>query len=275
MKRLLVTGSRDWTDIHVAHTVLTNAVDELGVKPWEVVLVHGGADGLDTIADEWATAFSVPVEVYPYPKLLKAMGGPWRDKYMVGLGADLCLAFGLACTRKDCGMTIKPHFTHGAKYCAETAEQFDIETRRYHVAKMLWSQIPIGSTVLGADGKEWELAGVDVSTRTVWMQRVSDGFQWSGTPQAGEAEVLRSPDQVAHVAAKAAREVMGATVIEGPFQLPQMEAAVFGHPGSRRAHLLIFHGTPAPEVPDEQLIAYHASLDHQAAEVAHQHQVSS
>jgi hypothetical protein len=53
MKRLLITGSRDWTDRQVIRDALAEAWAEL--RPGEIVLVHGAARGADSIAaDVWA-----------------------------------------------------------------------------------------------------------------------------------------------------------------------------------------------------------------------------
>lgn len=98
MKRLLVTGSRDWTDQVVVIEALWKAVSDLGGMGMgdeePITLVHGAAPGADAIASMvWATN-QHPEE--PHPAQWAAHGnaaGPIRNKEMVDLGADLCLAF--------------------------------------------------------------------------------------------------------------------------------------------------------------------------------------
>lgn len=52
-RRILITGSRNWTDEHAIHAVLA---DELAKTPVDrfLVIIHGGAKGADTIAGRWA-----------------------------------------------------------------------------------------------------------------------------------------------------------------------------------------------------------------------------
>jgi hypothetical protein len=89
VRRLLVTGSRDWTNERAIYEALEAAVDG---PDW--VIVHGAARGADTIADLWAKMTGYEVEPHPadWGRHGKA-AGPIRNQEMVALGADLCLAF--------------------------------------------------------------------------------------------------------------------------------------------------------------------------------------
>jgi hypothetical protein len=115
--RLLASGSRRYTAAHRAYVV--DAFDAALDRIWRehpdvpVVLVHGAARGLDTLADAWAK--SMPgVEPEPHPAQWELCGpecprgkhrrtnsygeycpkaGTRRNRLMVSLGADLCLAF--------------------------------------------------------------------------------------------------------------------------------------------------------------------------------------
>lgn len=98
--RVLVTGSRTWTDVDEVH----DALDALHLLWGEqgrssaFVLVHGCALGADQIADVWANQeyvanSGVVVEKHPYWSHLGRAGGPERNKHMVSLGADYVLAF--------------------------------------------------------------------------------------------------------------------------------------------------------------------------------------
>lgn len=96
MSRLLITGSRahQWTP-YDSHALLI-AVREILEKTHELpVLVHGGATGADTEAARTGQRlFNLPIEIHraDWNTHGKA-AGPIRNKEMVNLGADLCLAF--------------------------------------------------------------------------------------------------------------------------------------------------------------------------------------
>lgn len=120
--RVLVSGSRDWTDVdHVA----LRLDDVLANHPEGLLVVHGACpDGLDAIADAWAVATpNVGVERHPadwdscawecpmsahrfqkragdrlHPGILPdycPKAGPRRNALMVGLGAELMLGWPL------------------------------------------------------------------------------------------------------------------------------------------------------------------------------------
>lgn len=92
MKRLLVTGSRDWSDRTVIRDALRQAWRDL--QPGPIVLVHGAARGADSIAAEIWTGGKLPDE--PHPADWDTHGkkaGPIRNQEMVDAGADLVLAF--------------------------------------------------------------------------------------------------------------------------------------------------------------------------------------
>lgn len=120
--RVLVTGSRNWTDVPFMLERLNEAYYAAGDQP--VVLVHGCAAGADTIAHRWATSLQhqqVPVEIEMHRADWTTNGkraGVIRNAEMVAAGADLCLAF------------IREH-SNGASHCARIAEKAGIETRIY------------------------------------------------------------------------------------------------------------------------------------------------
>lgn len=94
--RILITGSRAWTDRAAIRRALANAGGVFGAHPQEVTIVHGGARGAE---------FGCRVEVHPadWPRHGKAAGHR-RNAEMVALGADVCLAFPLGESRgtRDC-----------------------------------------------------------------------------------------------------------------------------------------------------------------------------
>ena len=94
-RRVLVTGSRTWTD----HQTIYAALDaEAAGAPDGIVLVHGGCPtGADEIAEQWSrTSWAVRLTVERHPADWTTHGdraGPRRNTEMVALGADVCLAF--------------------------------------------------------------------------------------------------------------------------------------------------------------------------------------
>ncbi|MER7815626.1 DUF2493 domain-containing protein [Streptomyces sp. NPDC096153] len=129
--RILVTGSRDWPDRQAIWQALAEIVRELPLG-CEIVIVHGDClTGADRQADDWALSFGARVERHraetfgPWPAC-----GPRRNAHMVGLGADICLAFIGPCTSPRCRRP-RPHDSHGTSGCAALAEQAGIPVRRY------------------------------------------------------------------------------------------------------------------------------------------------
>ncbi|WP_109507337.1 SLOG family protein [Nocardioides speluncae] len=140
--RLLITGSREWTDEEKLREELQAAWVELAwplpVSPFipgDVTLVHGDCrEGADRLADEtWAHNVG-PDSIERHPADWKRhdegcppshdgarickRAGFRRNAEMVALGADLCLAFIRDGSR-------------GATHCAVLAEKAGIPTRRY------------------------------------------------------------------------------------------------------------------------------------------------
>lgn len=116
--RILVTGSRDWTDRATINSALADAWFDLGQDPG-AVLVQGECHlgGADLIAKEVWESHGLTVEGHP-----AEMGpdghvlGPKRNAHMVSLGADVCLAFPLPSSR-------------GTKNCMRLAREAGIPVR--------------------------------------------------------------------------------------------------------------------------------------------------
>lgn len=119
--RILVTGSRNWTD----KVTIAKAIREAWLvegRPYGVTVVHGGARGADYIAGVYAKRLGFSVEVHAlddaaWKKYGKA-AGPKRNQEMVDKGADICLAF------------IKDE-SKGATGCAAMAEKAGIPVIYY------------------------------------------------------------------------------------------------------------------------------------------------
>lgn len=119
--RILVTGSRDWTDQDAIATALAETAAKL--LPTDryraVTLVHGAARGADSIAAEVAEFLGWGVA--PYPAAWATFGksaGHRRNAVMVASGADICLAFPLGESR-------------GTRGCMRLAEKAGIRVINY------------------------------------------------------------------------------------------------------------------------------------------------
>jgi hypothetical protein len=91
--RVIITGDRNWA----CHEEAQRIVDGLRAKHGpEVVIVEGGADGVDMAFHAAAVDRGLAVESYPVSKedwrRLGKRAGPLRNGHMVSLGADLCIA---------------------------------------------------------------------------------------------------------------------------------------------------------------------------------------
>lgn len=121
--RILVTGSRDWTDAAVIENAILTAVDDYQRNSFARVarttIVHGGARGADSIAESVARKHLFQVECHPAAWDTRGRAaGVIRNSEMVSAGADICLAF----IRNQ---------SRGATHCADAAERAGIPTRRF------------------------------------------------------------------------------------------------------------------------------------------------
>lgn len=90
--RILVTGSRNWTDEALIRAALRQQA--VGTEGQPKVVVHGAARGADRIAHQIALEFGWTADPHraDWGRFGKA-AGPIRNQEMVDLGADICLAF--------------------------------------------------------------------------------------------------------------------------------------------------------------------------------------
>lgn len=108
MRRILITGSRDWTDETAVHTLIL--AEAFNLPPGEVVVIHGDCTtGADVIADAFARKQGYTVEAYPADWSQGRKAGPLRNQHMVDLGADICLAFPLPGSRGTLGCMKMAH----------------------------------------------------------------------------------------------------------------------------------------------------------------------
>jgi hypothetical protein len=94
--RVLVTGSREWTETSIIRGAMRLVQREH--PPWELTLVHGGAVGADTIAGFLAGQLGwedieVHRPVWRPDGIYNPKAGFERNIKMVDSGIDLVLAF--------------------------------------------------------------------------------------------------------------------------------------------------------------------------------------
>lgn len=96
MRRIIVCGSRNWTD---RPRIADRLFDlELGGEWPTVTLVHGNAGGADTIAKQEGEKLGFLIEPHDYRPFISPTCSPKRaplerNTHMASLGADLCIAF--------------------------------------------------------------------------------------------------------------------------------------------------------------------------------------
>ena len=112
--RILVTGSRRWTDTKLLAETLTKAVKD---HYPHVVIVHGGCpQGADALTELFAQRNNIPTEVHPAKwKTHGIKAGFIRNQEMVDTGADLCVGFIAGASR-------------GTKHCVKAAQKAGIPT---------------------------------------------------------------------------------------------------------------------------------------------------
>lgn len=90
-ERILVCGSRNWSDRDYLEGVLDRALESYGID----VVIHGAARGADTMAGEWASKRGIPVMAFPADWAAHGRAaGPIRNQRMLTEGMPtLVLAF--------------------------------------------------------------------------------------------------------------------------------------------------------------------------------------
>lgn len=121
MKRILITGSREWVDEQQIYLAIFHWVQEACTVPEPIIIVHGDASrGADRMARDIARR--VPwLDEEPHPADWESYGraaGPIRNQEMVDSKPDVCLAF------------IRGEST-GTKHCADQAAKAGITVIRH------------------------------------------------------------------------------------------------------------------------------------------------
>lgn len=120
--RVLITGSRTWTN----HTPIHHALTQLHQDHPDLIVISGACkQGADAIAERWAALNLVPVERHPAQWATQGRGAGFRRNLemvqrMVEAGPEqgICLAFIRDGSR-------------GATHCANAAEKAGITVRKW------------------------------------------------------------------------------------------------------------------------------------------------
>lgn len=97
--RLLITGSRDWTDKDTIESAMLAATWHIDNRH-AITVVHGNARGADTLAAQVAAKHGFAIEAHPADWDQHGRGaGAIRNLEMARAGAHICLAFPLGESR--------------------------------------------------------------------------------------------------------------------------------------------------------------------------------
>jgi len=139
--RILMTGSRSWTDKQASTDALNAGLALLDATPVESRLVHGAAKGADLLLAQTATALGMAVEAHPAQWSVHTpacpdwdrrnqtckLAGHRRNAEMIALGADVCLAFPTHGYHLAPGES-RTNTSRGTWNCAEQAKNAGLAT---------------------------------------------------------------------------------------------------------------------------------------------------
>jgi hypothetical protein len=118
-KKILITGSREFSDVQVVLDAINNEFDEEG----RLILIHGDARGADSIADDlgtrspYITVVRVPAD---WENLPRWEAGPLRNRAMLDLVPAVVLAF----KRTGAG-------NRGTQNCIDEAKKRNIPVKEF------------------------------------------------------------------------------------------------------------------------------------------------
>jgi hypothetical protein len=132
-----VTGSQGWLPEHGQVNRVLCAVCSLA--PGAVLVSGACSRGADRLCEAVWASYGCGDQIERHRARWDLHGGGAgfiRSEEMVHLGASLCVAFILPCTRPGClghspDRGLAYHGTHGSVHCADYAEDHGIPTRRF------------------------------------------------------------------------------------------------------------------------------------------------
>ena len=142
VQRVLITGSRKFPGTQEGWAHLRAALKPYARK--DVILIHGGASGADSMAGYIWSQWGLPVEVHKadWIKYGKSAGYK-RNELMVAHGADVCVAFFVTDPNFTSLETGKPiPLNVGTGHCVNIATQWGIDVVR-HTFTVTPSVVPV------------------------------------------------------------------------------------------------------------------------------------
>jgi len=222
--RVLVTGSRKWRDWQMVYAALNEVyVAWLPTRDDNegFIVVHGGAVGADSYADEWARAgrpHVVPEEHKANWELLGHHAGEERNGRMVERGADLCLAFPTGVAK-------------GTRNCMKLARRAGIDVRVFRGAQ---AQRMKTILVIAAGCAATALFGAPSAQADINISGINIGNQGNAEASFGNVAVALGPldhvDAVGGVGNIALASGGSVASKQGPGSFNVLTAA--GHSGS-------------------------------------------
>lgn len=85
MKTVGIVGSREYPSLYSVRRFITRDLP----NDWSVMIVSGGALGVDTVAVETAKAINIPWTVLPFRRSLGKSGGMVRNSVLVDFCDDV------------------------------------------------------------------------------------------------------------------------------------------------------------------------------------------
>ena len=176
-KRVMVTGSRTFTDRDVAERAL-----KPHYEPGAVLVSGACKDGADALAEEIWTAWGGEVEQHPavwYPagKLDRAAGFK-RNTTMAASRPGVCVALEDDCADPACRRT-DPHVSHGTAHAASEAERFGVPVEHHRGAteqaqrEALTAAGPADRLDYDA-GRALQAGDLDTAARLIYQARDAD-----------------------------------------------------------------------------------------------------
>ena len=131
MRRIMVTGSRDWTHYGIIYDAFIRR-HHFGFGKPQITLVHGACpDGADALALRIAKHLDWYDDPFPAKWSQGRGAGLARNTEMAQSGVDECLAFFMPCSRVGCNRGSSGHWSHGTAHAAEAARSAKVPVTRY------------------------------------------------------------------------------------------------------------------------------------------------
>lgn len=93
MIKILISGSRSGFEYNEIETLTEYILSELNISLKNVIVVEGGAKGVDSYARKWARVNNLPLEEYPAKWEVYGRSAGYRRNMEMSEVADICIGF--------------------------------------------------------------------------------------------------------------------------------------------------------------------------------------